>query len=451
MKHLQSILLLILLALAGGHTVSFGQTALASAGGESGAQANASATISDAERQNQVQLNHAFAHEFVLTYDHIPDHLEYTNDNYNKPVAERTIDNEDITPLTWKWVKLEMPEPGGSVMTACLRRPEWWLTAHQADVPGNWVAISLPEMGIHGKAQVKELAPSYVDTRFADFQTDDGQKYRPITGWFERRAPEVWQYVFTSGDTIGATPNHPFYSEDRQTYLPADALQTGERVKLASRQTAALLSKWKLETSSEVVYNLEVWRDHNFYVGEHGVLVHNSCLVGEIIEETAYWFKYKNLKGKILKIDKQYPAGIENAISTAENLEDNLANAGKRLEANVARAVQQKGKEVKGYGVKVKKDNGSPAGDMDILTEDEFIEVKKGLNDITDVNQFDKYTNLQDDNFMNLNARTVILYIGDAATDPDHPILQAIRAKSNSRIEIKIIIGSLEELKNALK
>ncbi|HLP94661.1 MAG TPA: Hint domain-containing protein [Saprospiraceae bacterium] len=279
MKHLQSILLLILMALAGGHTVSFGQTALASVGGESGAQANASATISDAERQKQVQLNHAFAHEFVLTYDHIPDHLEYTNDNYNKPVAERTIDNEDITPLTWKWVKLEMPEPGGSVMTACLRRPQWWLTAHQADVPGNWVAISLPEMGIHGKAQVKELAPSYVDTRFADFQTDGGQKYRPITGWFERRAPEVWQYVFTSGDTIGATPNHPFYSEDRQTYLPADALQTGERVKLASRQTAALLSKWKLETSSEVVYNLEVWRDHNFYVGENGVLVHNSCLV----------------------------------------------------------------------------------------------------------------------------------------------------------------------------
>jgi hypothetical protein len=277
MKHLQSILLLILLALAGGHTVSFGQTALACAGWELGAQANAAAAKPEAKWQKQVQLNHAYADEFVLTYDHIPDHLEYTNDNYHKPVAERTIDNEDITPLTWKWVRLEMPEAGGSVMTACLRRPDWWLTANQADVLGNWVALSLPEMGIHGKAQVKEIIPSYVDTRFADFPATGNLKYRPITGWFARTVPEVWNYVFTSGDTIGATPNHPFFSEDRQAYIASGDLRIGERVKLEGDRTATLVSKTKRGNEQEKVYNLEVYRDHNFHVGVEGLLVHNSC------------------------------------------------------------------------------------------------------------------------------------------------------------------------------
>ena len=277
MKHLQSILLLILLALAGGHTVSFGQTALASAGWELGAQANAAVAKPEAKWQKHVQLNHAYADEFVLTYDHVPDHLEYTNDNYHKPVAERTIDNEDITPLTWKWVRLEMPEAGGSVMTACLRRPDWWLTANQADVLGNWVALSLPEMGIQGKAQVKEIIPSYVDTRFADFPATGNLKYRPITGWFARTVPEVWNYVFTSGDTIGATPNHPFFSEDRQAYIAIGDLSIGERVKLEGEVAATLHTKWKRENGQETVYNLEVWRDHNFHVGKGGVLVHNSC------------------------------------------------------------------------------------------------------------------------------------------------------------------------------
>jgi hypothetical protein len=409
-------------------------------------------TYTEEEKKMQLAVNQEFGKEFVMTYDHIPDSLEYTNDNFRKPVAERDIDNEEITPYTWKWVHLEMPEAGGGMLTANLRRPNWWLIDNKANKEGNWVKIDIEEMNISGLAQVKGVFPSWVDTRITDFKEEGKNKFRPITGWFERTAPEVWNYVFSTGDTIGSTPNHPFFSEDKQEYIAVGDLGIGERVKLAGERTATLVSKWMRENGQEKVYNLEVWRDHNFHVGVEGILVHNSCLIGEIIEETANWFKYKNFKNKILKINKQTPGNIENSIATAENLPDIPANAGRRAEAKVARAVQEK-KDVKGYGVKVDRENGTAAGDMDVVTEHELIEVKKSIGAIsTDLNQFKKYANFEHDDFMNLNAKKVILYIDDAAANPNHPTLQAIQAMSNTHgIEIKIVIGSLDELKNALQ
>lgn len=236
-------------------------------------------TYTEEERQMQLQINKEFGKEFVLTYDHVPDNLEYTNDNFCKPVAERNIDNEEITPYTWKWVHLEMPEPGGGKMTANLRRPNWWLIDNKANKEGNWVKIEIEEMGINGLAQVKGVFPSWVDTRISDFKEEGKNKYRPITGWFERTAPEVWNYVFSTGDTIGSTPNHRFFSEDKQNYIAIEEINIGERIKLAGDKTAKLVSKWNRGAGQEKVYNIEVWRDHNFHVGVEGLLVHNTYAV----------------------------------------------------------------------------------------------------------------------------------------------------------------------------
>lgn len=84
--------------------------------------------------------------------------------------------------------------------------------------------------------------------------------------------------MFSTGDTISSTPNHPFFSEDKQGYLAVGDLSIGERVSLAGGNRAALLiAKWRRNKGPEKVYNLEVEHSHNFYVGREGVLVHNSC------------------------------------------------------------------------------------------------------------------------------------------------------------------------------
>lgn len=127
-------------------------------------------------------------------------------------------------------------------------------------------------------AKVTGFSPSYIDTRVHTFDAPKGFTYRPITGWFERTAGDVWDFVFSTGDTIGATSNHAFFSEDRQLYWPIGEFAIGERVKLKSGSTAALDEKLKRPGLTERVYNLEVWREHNYHVGMEGLLVHNNCI-----------------------------------------------------------------------------------------------------------------------------------------------------------------------------
>ena len=123
-----------------------------------------------------------------------------------------------------------------------------------------------------------DIWPSLIDTRFETFEASGENRYRPITGWFERMAAEVWDFVFTSGDTIGATPAHPFYSEDRQGFVAVGELAIGERVKVSDGKTTEFASKWLYSNVMEKVCNLEVWREHNFHVGKSGQLVHNNCI-----------------------------------------------------------------------------------------------------------------------------------------------------------------------------
>ncbi len=50
----------------------------------------------------------------------------------------------------------------------------------------------------------------------------------------------------------------------------------GEKVKVAGDRTATLTEARKRTNGPEKVYNFEVWREHNYFVGKEGVLVHNN-------------------------------------------------------------------------------------------------------------------------------------------------------------------------------
>lgn len=85
--------------------------------------------------------------------------------------------------------------------------------------------------------------------------------------------------VFTDAeeDPIGSTPEHPFWPEDQQTWISADALRLGENVRLADGSTASVAAVTH-RPGTHAVYNLEVDTAHVFYVSPVGVLVHNSCV-----------------------------------------------------------------------------------------------------------------------------------------------------------------------------
>jgi len=99
----------------------------------------------------------------------------------------------------------------------------------------------------------------------------------------------------------------------------------------------------------------------------------------------------------------------------------------------------------------VARNNGTQAGDFDVVTENEIIEVKSKVNSVK-VNQMKKYADIENDDFMNLNTKKVILYIDDVNTNPNHSILQSVRELNmKDGIEVKVVIGSLVELKLNLK
>jgi hypothetical protein len=201
----------------------------------------------------------------IITYAPLDKEKEWLN-----------IDHEAITPYTWKWVKLELTKENGTISRITIRRPNWWIKQSNADKIGNQVSLFLPEMGISGTATVKKISPSQLDTRLWDEERKGDYISQPLTGKFEHESDDVWNYYFQGLDEpIGATSVHPFWSEDRQNWVAVGDLKIGEKVK-AKKISTKLVKKQKVE-GRQKVYNLEVYREHNFLVTKEGLLVHNDC------------------------------------------------------------------------------------------------------------------------------------------------------------------------------
>jgi Pretoxin HINT domain len=133
------------------------------------------------------------------------------------------------------------------------------------------IDMDLPELAITGPAVVHEIQNA------PPVNPGDG---RVVTATFRHSSGDVIDLVVgdasaTSQSTIGTTSNHPFWSQDRQQYIQAGQLAIGERLQTHSGDTKRVVSKLA-RPGPEPVYNLEVFAEHVYYVGEDGLLVHNS-------------------------------------------------------------------------------------------------------------------------------------------------------------------------------
>jgi hypothetical protein len=96
---------------------------------------------------------------------------------------------------------------------------------------------------------------------------------RVVTGLYRHSRGVLYDlWLEGSERPIGITLSHPVWSEDRSDWVPASALEPGERVRTL-RGPRAVLSL--LPRGESLVYNIEVDGDHCYRVGEQGLLVHN--------------------------------------------------------------------------------------------------------------------------------------------------------------------------------
>jgi choice-of-anchor A domain-containing protein/RHS repeat-associated protein len=176
--------------------------------------------------------------------------------------TDRKSHQLDIEPGEWRQVDLVVTEAG---LEATLLRPVDWLEDEEASV-GAEIDLDLPEVGVSGPARVVAIRPC------PPISPGRGQV---VTGTFAFEAGDIWQ-VRVNGLTepIECTARHPFWSEDRKTFVPASRLLAGERLqRVGGEATVEAVSRAGRRAP---VFNLEVAQEHVYRVSEFGILVHNS-------------------------------------------------------------------------------------------------------------------------------------------------------------------------------
>ena len=183
--------------------------------------------------------------------------------NTADPDAHDTID-----PAAWRVVGLRLDDPTRGHVRVALLRPLAWLQATGA-VEGGAFPLHLPEMGVQGAATVAAIRPCPdIAAAMPGAQI--------VTGTFTTERAGTVRVWLESGPTpIGSTASHPFYSIDRNGWVPAGSLRAGERVRALGGSVCVL--RVDPCPTPTAVYNLEVRRTHTYYVGEARVWVHNAC------------------------------------------------------------------------------------------------------------------------------------------------------------------------------
>ncbi len=98
----------------------------------------------------------------------------------------------------------------------------------------------------------------------------------PVLEVYSHEVDETY-VVTVDGESIETTANHPFYDENGEQ-VEAKDLEEGDELTTANGDTATVESvECSHHDEPVMVYNFCVMEDHTYFVGEHGVLVHNEC------------------------------------------------------------------------------------------------------------------------------------------------------------------------------
>lgn len=199
-------------------------------------------------------------------------------------------------PETWRHIRLSMQKPDGSDLQIEMLRPAEWLADHaisqiDLETPGwfvreqllldssRWeeglvgrtIELDLPELGAAGPAKVLSVQPCPV----IESTSDDGRQV--VTATFQHSSARVLDlYIDGEPKPIGVTANHPFWSEERQAFVPAGELTEGEKLRRADETITQITRITPRRGPPVAVYNFEVNSEHVYFVGQDGALVHNA-------------------------------------------------------------------------------------------------------------------------------------------------------------------------------
>ncbi len=157
--------------------------------------------------------------------------------------------------------------PGDSDLQIQLLRPPEWLAEHSVGL-GNRLAVSLEEMNLRGEALV---------TSVGEGRPLEAGSRCPVTGLVRHVSHEVVTVDLRGGAALEVTRYHPLFSADRRDWVAAGELAPGEA--LVTRDgTVRVDHVLQVPREAAEVFNLEVFGEHRYFVGQQRVLAHNQCL-----------------------------------------------------------------------------------------------------------------------------------------------------------------------------
>lgn len=171
-------------------------------------------------------------------------------------------------PVSWRLVSVRMEQQPGKFVLGQLLRPTSWISQNNV-LLGAVIQLEIPEMHVAGDAEVLSIADCPPIRRGAG---------SVVTGTFRHVSDEVIS-VFVEGEAepIGATSQHPFWSRDRDAFIPAGELRIGEELKTALG-TSTRVTSIEIRAGPETVYGLEVAGEHVYQITNAGLLVHNASV-----------------------------------------------------------------------------------------------------------------------------------------------------------------------------
>ncbi|MGX1826707.1 WXG100 family type VII secretion target [Paenibacillus taichungensis] len=153
--------------------------------------------------------------------------------------------------------------------------------------------------------------------------------------------------------------------------------------------------------------------------------------------------EFTNPSGNKISWIEQNPKNIPNAIESSLK----SPNPGRALEGKVGDYVQQR-IEVVGFALKANNvTKNEIAGDLDVVTSKQIIEVKKSTSAL-DMEQIDKYINSGNPKFFNHDMKEVIVYIDKPIDLSNKYVKENINHLRDSGV---IVVNSLDDLGGVLK
>ena len=258
-----------------------------------------------------------------------------------------------------------------------------------------------------------------------------------------------------AGQNLLTNTNSPALPQTNLSRLPMQSVMVRQSIESIFRSTALPVVQEqfvKAVMGEEFPYFISVPGTQQTVLPVQNVLANTNSEIKinnqpTIVKETDKFVDYLNPAGKTIRISKQPNKTILDSISRNLNNEKD----GKDIEAKVADFINKNTSEqVIGFGNVVRDPtNNGTIGDIDCVTENIFIEVKKSISSVK-MEQLDKYIDITNEKYINVYNKKVILYIDEKIDLKKINNERKVKEIENKLKEIKdkgvIVVNGLEEL-----